>query len=144
MKVNRDIAIFPGTFEIFHEGHIHILEKGLKLFKKIYIVVSNNENKISSDLDIRYQNVLCFIKKNNYSDVEVIKNEGYTTDILKNLNCYYIIRGIRDIKDYNYEMRLYQKYKKVYNNCELIIFFSDDLYKDFSSNSILRSKNNEK
>ena len=41
----KKIALFPGTFDILHEGHIHIINKALKIFDKVYLVIANNELK---------------------------------------------------------------------------------------------------
>lgn len=137
---NYKIAIYPGTFEIFHNGHISVVQKGLQLFEKIYIVVSNNNTKKSTDINSRYNNVLNndFVKNNN--KIEVIKNEGYTTDILNMLNCYYIIRGVRNSVDLEYEIALYDSYKQMSNDFEIVYFLSDKKIRNLSSSNILKEK----
>lgn len=144
MKKKYNIAIYPGTFEKFHNGHISVLEKSKKLFKKIYLVVSNNENKISSNIDKRLEEII----KNQYilenkNKIKVIKNEGLTIDILNKLKCYYIIRGVRSKKDFEYEFKLYDSYKSLSNEFEIIYFFSDKELRKISSTFILR-RNYEK
>ncbi len=143
MLKNYNIAIYPGTFEFFHDGHKSIINKAMKLFEIIYIVVSNNENKNSSHIEIRYNNIINsnFVKNNK--NIKVIKNEGLTIDILNMLNCYYIIRGVRSIEDFKYEMSLYDSYKQISIDFEIIYFLSDESMRKISSSSILRSNKNE-
>lgn len=141
MKRKYNIAIYPGTFEKFHEGHISVLEKAKKLFKKIYLIVSNNENKNSSNINERFEN----IKNNIYilenkNKIQVLKNEGLTIDILNKLKCYYIIRGVRTKRDFEYELNLYDSYKSLSKEFEIIYFFSDKELREISSTFILRSK----
>lgn len=141
MKKKYNIAIYPGTFEIFHDGHISVLEKSKNIFKKIYLVVSNNENKKSSNISKRLENILNnpYINKNK-KKIKVIKNEGLTIDILNKLKCYYIIRGVRSKKDFEYEFKLYDSYKSLSSEFEIIYFFSDKELRKMSSTFVLRSK----
>ena len=54
-------ALFPGTFDPFHEGHYEILIRAQKLFKKIIIFIGNNDAKKSSDFLTRYKQIKAFL-----------------------------------------------------------------------------------
>lgn len=140
MKNKVKKAIFPGTFEIFHEGHISILKKAIKIFDYIVVVVSNNEHKISSPLISRFQNAKKIIDELNIKNVEVIMNDGLTTDIAIKLNIYYIIRGIRNGFDLNYEENLFLSYKNLSNKIEMVLFVSSPDLDNISSSKIIKSK----
>lgn len=133
-------AIFPGSFEIFHEGHFHILEKALKIFSFVYIVVANNKDKKSSNINQRKQNVEEFLKKKKISNYCVETCEGLLINFIKKVNIYFIIRGVRDTKDFLYEKKLLLSYKKFDNNIEVIYFFSNKQYLNVSSSNILKNK----
>lgn len=131
-------AIFPGTFEIFHEGHNHILEKALKIFDHVYVVVANNPNKNSSLIEERLNrlnNSKFLINKKNVS-IEFCNTK--ISDIAKIKNTCFIIRGVRNIDDFVYEQKLNSLYKKDYAKFEVIYFFADDNFKDISSKKILK------
>lgn len=130
-------AIFPGTFEIFHIGHIKLLEKALKIFDFIYIVVSNNESKLSSNILERFNRVKSKIQSLNIKNVEVLYNEKTTVDIATNLNIYYIIRGVRNREDFSYEISLLDSYKLIDSRIEMVLFISDIDERSVSSRSIL-------
>lgn len=133
-------AIFPGTFEIFHEGHISILKKAIRIFDYIIVVVSNNENKISSSIFDRFENAKKVIYDLKIKNVEIIMNNGLTTDIASKLDIYYIIRGVRNGFDLNYEENLFYSYKKLNNKIEMVLFLSSEKLKLSSSTSIKKGK----
>lgn len=144
MNNKKNAAIFPGTFEVFHLGHVDILKKALKLFKKIYVVVSNNPKKDENTLDQRFLRTKIILQQLKLANVEVIKNEGRTIDIANKLECYYIIRGVRNNFDLEYEIKLYDSYKEINHNFETILLISDYEFRNLSSTRILRSLKNEK
>lgn len=141
MKNNsKKKAIFPGTFEVFHDGHISILKKAIKIFDCVTVVVSNNENKISSPILDRFENAKKIISKLKIMNVEIIMNNGLTTDIATKLNIHYIIRGVRNDFDLNYEQNLFYSYKKLNKNIEMILFISSPKLKLSSSTLIKKGK----
>lgn len=140
-EFNYKIAIFPGSFDRFHQGHVSVLKKAINIFEIIYVVVSNNEAKKNSEIKKRYENVINndFVK-NNHNKIKVLINNGLTVDVLKELNCYFIIRGMRNKKDFHYELNLYDEYKKMYNDFEIIYFLSDNDKRNISSSNLIREK----
>lgn len=105
-------AIFPGTFNPFHHGHFHILKRGLKDFKKIYIVISINPDKPKVSLEETKINTINFLKSKKVNNYEVIINNGLTTDICNELNITNIIRGYRNKTDLYYEKKLMSIYQE--------------------------------
>ena len=144
MNNKKNAAIFPGTFEVFHAGHIDILKKALKLFKKVYVVVSNNPEKDEKTLEQRFLRTKIVLQQLKLANVEIVKNEGRTLDIANKLDCYYIIRGVRSNFDLEYEIKLYDSYKEINHNFETILLISDYEFRKLSSTRILRSLKNEK
>ena len=79
------IAIYPGVFDPLHKGHISIVEKSIKIFDRLIVLVSNNPEKVnSSNIDDRYKNVKQ--KLSLFKNVEVIKNENKLTAHFANEN----------------------------------------------------------
>lgn len=132
-------AIFPGTFEIFHKGHEHILLKAKKIFDEIFVVVANNPSKSSSPIFDRYKRVSEQLEKLNLDGVYVKMCETKLSDIGKMYDICFIIRGVRNKKDFLYEKNLLKEYKKDYINFEVVFFICDEDMESFSSSNILNN-----
>lgn len=140
MEAKYKSALFPGTFELFHEGHINVLLRAAKLFDFVYVVVSINEQKSSSPLIERYENTKRVVDTLNLNNVEVILNDGLVSKIALKTNSHYIIRGIRNYKDLEYEKRLFSEYKKHLDSLEMVLFFTEEKLKNFSSSNLKEVK----
>lgn len=96
-------AIYPGTFDPITEGHMDIIKRASKTFDEVYVAVMINKTKTCTfSLDER----ISFIKKccKNIKNVKVVSSDGLTVDMAKKLGCKVIIRGIRAVTDYEYEL----------------------------------------
>jgi pantetheine-phosphate adenylyltransferase len=70
-------AIFPGSFDPFHEGHLSILKKSLKIFDKVYLVITFNKEKKQKLFNKRKKEIKNHIK--NLKKVEIILNDSKMT-----------------------------------------------------------------
>ena len=123
------IAIYPGTFDPITFGHIDVIKKGLKLFQKIIVAVSdvNNKNYLF-DSNERIE----IVKKALFSDLKLNKNKisiisfsSLTTDLCKKYKSNFILRGLRAVSDFEYEFQLAGMNRKLNNNIETIFLMSD-------------------
>ncbi|WP_338969758.1 pantetheine-phosphate adenylyltransferase [Spiroplasma endosymbiont of Labia minor] len=130
------IAIYPGSFDPFHDGHMKIISKALKLFSKIYVVVTNNINKVHrTQIDLRFQKVKKILA--HMSVVEVIINsDDLTSNVAKKYNANFMIRGIRNGEDLQYEIELSDANKMMNKDLETILFISDVDVRNISSTFI--------
>ena len=123
------IAIYPGTFDPITFGHIDVIKKGLKLFDKLVVAVSDGENKnylFTSEERIQ------IIKKALFSDlklnkkkIKIISFTSLTTDLCKKYKSNIILRGLRAVSDFEYEFQLAGMNRKLNNNIETIFLMSD-------------------
>ena len=98
-------AIFPGSFDPITLGHKNIIEKALLLFDKIVIGIGENDSK-NNLLTIRKRILLlekCF---NNNPKIEILTYQGLTIDFCIKENIKFIIRGVRDCIDFEYEKKM--------------------------------------
>ncbi|AEM68903.1 pantetheine-phosphate adenylyltransferase [Mycoplasma putrefaciens] len=130
------IAIYPGSFDPFHQGHLNVVRKASLLFDRLYIVVSRNINKTTSfKLDSRVRLITEVTK--DIKNVEVIRNDDkLTTDIAKLVDAKYIIRGLRNKNDFDYELAYYDGFKSLDPNIEVIYFISSSQTRALSSSTI--------
>ena len=103
----KPIAIFPGSFDPWHKGHQNVVKQALPLFRKIYIVVTNNVNKVASaNCDVRAR--LISKKVKDIPKVSVCTNPlpKLSVEVARTLQATYIIRGIRSVDDMHDEINL--------------------------------------
>ena len=123
------IAIYPGTFDPITYGHIDVIKKGLKLFNKIIVAVSDVDNKnYLFDIDERIE----IVKKALFSDLKLNKNkinviafDTLTTDLCKKNKASIILRGLRAASDFEYEFQLAGMNRKLNNTIETVFLMSD-------------------
>ena len=123
------IAIYPGTFDPITFGHIDLINKGIKLFDKIIVAVSDVNNK---DYLFNSFERVEIIKKALFSDLRfnkkkivVITFNSLTTDLCKKYKANIILRGLRAVSDFEYEFQLAGMNRKLDNNIETVFLMSD-------------------
>jgi len=116
------IAVFAGTFDPFTIGHQDIVKRALPLFDKIIIAIGVNEEKTPLfPLVERVKKIeKLFIHHNN---INVVTYTGLTGDFCKKQNAQYLIRGIRNSVDFQYENDLAQVNKELFE-LETIFFMT--------------------
>ncbi len=117
------IALFPGSFDPFTKGHEDIILRAIPLFDKIVIGVGNNSSK---KYLFTIEQRLEWIKKtfSNQASVEVTNYEGLTVDYCKKINANYILRGLRNPIDYNYESNIAYMNKALENDIETVFLLT--------------------
>ena len=126
--------LFPGSFDPFTKGHADLVERGLQLFYSIVIAVGYNENKegwIPVEERVRALKALYA----NEPRVTVESYTGLTIDFAKQWGAVAILRGIRSVKDYEYEMQLADVNKQL-SGIETLLLFANMQYSSVSSSTV--------
>ena len=98
------VAIYPGSFDPITNGHLDILERSLKIFDKVIILVANNPNKQSR---FSVEERVAMIKESvGNLNVEVDSTDGLTVEYAKAHGAIALIRGLRAVTDFEYEFQL--------------------------------------
>ncbi len=125
------IALFPGSFDPFTIGHADIVKRGLDLFDKIVIAVGVNASKHHHfTAEERVQD----IRKLYDGDlrIEVTNYDDLTVDLAQRVGAKFILRGIRSVKDFEYERDIASINKRL-ADVETVFLFSDPAHADISS-----------
>lgn len=114
-----NIAVFPGSFDPMTKGHEAIIRKALPLFDKIYVAIGINSDKNSLfPLDRRIK----WMQKafENEKKIEICTYKGLTTDFCKQVGAKFLIRGLRNAIDFQYEHDLATANQHLYPELETI------------------------
>ena len=129
------IAIFAGSFDPVTKGHIDIIKRASVLFDEITVLVMPNPAKTALfSIDKRVKMIKDCL--NGINNVKVDTSDGLTATYCKKYNISYIIRGIRNQNDYEYEARLARMNKELNNDLETIFFNANKDFVDYSSTII--------
>jgi len=130
-------AVYPGTFDPVTNGHLDVIERALKLFDKLYIVVGDNPQKSAtfSTAD-RVQMLKEALKKHN-DLVEIDHFNGLLLDYVKRKKSNVVLRGLRAISDFEYEFSRALISRELANDVETIFLMTKDDYA-FLSSSIVK------
>lgn len=130
-------VLYPGSFDPITNGHVNIILEASKLFDEVIVAVMQNPKKKNSMFST-YERVE-MIKElyGNCDNVSVISFEGTTVDAALINNCKAIVRGLRSLTDFDYEIQLEQVNKEISNGEVLTIcLFADKEYQYVSSSMV--------
>jgi pantetheine-phosphate adenylyltransferase len=128
-------AIFPGSFDPITLGHVDIINRALPLFDEIIIAIGINADKKNM---FTLEERIKFIKENyaNEPKVKVKTYVGLTIDVCKKLSIDFILRGLRNPADFEFEKAIAQTNRKL-SNIETV-FLLTSAETSFISSSIVR------
>jgi pantetheine-phosphate adenylyltransferase len=99
------VAIYPGSFDPVTNGHIDIIERGLKLFDKVIVSILYNPNKeYLFSLEERLEMLRDCTK--NYKNIEIDSFDGLLVDYAASRKAHAILRGLRALSDFEYEFQM--------------------------------------
>ena len=130
-------AVYPGTFDPVTNGHIDIIERALKLFDKLYIVVADNPQKKSAFSPEERVAMLKESLKRHNNKIKVEYFNGLLLDYVKKKKSNVIVRGLRAISDFEFEFQRAQFNREFAKNIETIFIMTKDDYA-FLSSSIVK------
>ncbi len=131
----KRIALFPGTFDPITVGHINIIERGLPLFDEIIVGIGHNSTK-STLFPIEKR--IGWIRE-IFKDQPKVKGEfyeGLTVNFCALTGAQYILRGIRNMADFDYEKNIAQMNKIIYPDAETVFLMCDPAYTPISSSVV--------
>ena len=126
------IGVFAGSFDPITRGHEDIVLQALPLFDEIIVAIGVNiDKKYAFPLEKRVKWIENTFAE--YPKVKVISYQGLTVDLCRNMNAGFIIRGLRNTADFEYESIIAEANKKLASDIETVFFLSDPNLRCISS-----------
>jgi pantetheine-phosphate adenylyltransferase len=129
-------AIYPGTFDPITNGHLDILKRALKLFDKVIITIARNSAK---DPLFSEKERLAMIKESvrRMKGVEVDSFDGLLVDYARKKKATAVVRGLRAISDFEYELQMALMNRKLSENLVTVFLMPNEKY-TYLDSSIVR------
>jgi len=132
----KRIAVCPGSFDPITNGHIDIIQRGAKVFDELYIVLLNNSSK-NPLFSVEERMDLIEKVTSHMPNVKVDTSHGLLVDYAKSIKADAIIRGLRAVSDFEYEMQITSMNKVLDDNLETFFIMTNNQY-SFLSSSIVK------
>lgn len=132
-----NIAIYPGSFDPITKGHLDVLETGAGIFDKVIIAVSrNNQKQCFLTVDERLELIKASVA--HIKNVEVDYFDGLTVEYAKQRGATVLLRGLRAVSDFEYEMQLSQTNSALSEGIKTVFLITKPEY-NFISSSIVKA-----
>lgn len=129
------IAVYPGSFDPITKGHLDILKNASEIFDKVIIAVAHNAQK-TGFLTVEERVNLIRQSVKDIPNVEVDCFEGLTIEYAKKNNAQILIRGLRAVSDFEYEMQLSQANSSLCQEIKTVFLTTKPEYNFISSSTI--------
>ena len=135
-RMESKLAICPGSFDPITNGHLDIIRRGSKIFDEVIIAIFNNQSKTPL---FSVEERIDLIKEatKDISNVKVDVSEGLLVDYAKEQQAHAILRGLRAVSDFEYEMQITSMNKRLEPHVETFFMMTNNQY-SFLSSSIVK------
>jgi pantetheine-phosphate adenylyltransferase len=130
--LNKGIAIYPGSFDPPTNGHLDLIQRGSKIFEELVVAILRNSEKspmfsVAERLEMLRQLTA------DLSNVRIDTFDGLMVEYAKSINAMCVLRGIRAISDYEYELQIALMNRKIEPTLETVFMMPADKYSYVSS-----------
>lgn len=126
------IAVYPGTFDPITNGHLDIIKRASKLFDKVVVGVLRNSQKSPLFSTDERVNILKEVTK-DMPEVEILAFDGMTVNFVRECGANVIIRGLRAITDFEYELQMAQTNRVIAPDIDTMLMVTNLEYAYLSS-----------
>lgn len=128
-------AVYPGSFDPITEGHLDIIKRAAKVFDEVIVAVLVNPDK-KGFFNIEERVELIRKATHNISNVKIDSFQGLLVDYMKEKKSKVIIKGLRVVSDFEYELQMALMNKKLDDSIETVFMMTSAKYSYLSSSSI--------
>ncbi|MBQ6045251.1 MAG: pantetheine-phosphate adenylyltransferase [Bacteroidales bacterium] len=131
----KKTALFPGSFDPFTAGHLNILKRALTMFDEVVVAVGINQDKRGFfDMDQRMDIIRQAV--NGIEGVSIIKYDSLTVDACRQLGIKHIVRGVRNMLDFENERAIADANRRIAPEIETVIIPTAQEFAHISSSAV--------
>jgi len=130
--MQRVLAIYPGSFDPVTNGHLDLIERGSKIFGRLIVAVLRNDGK-SPMFTLAERMEMLRESTGALANVEVDSFDGLLVDYARQLGARVLLRGIRAVSDYEYELQMAMMNRRLEPGMETIFMLPAEAYSYLSS-----------
>jgi len=130
------IAIYPGSFDPPTNGHLDLIERGSNIFGKLIVAVLRNPEKDAPLFTVEERREMLATLVRPWKNVVIDSFEGLLVDYARRLGAHALLRGIRAISDYEYELQMALMNRKLEPQLETVFMLPAEKYSYLSSRLI--------
>jgi pantetheine-phosphate adenylyltransferase len=135
MKAGASIAVYPGSFDPVTHGHLDIIQRAAKHFDHVIVAVLNNEKK-NPLFTVEERKVLLREVTAHLPNVEVDSFSELLINYMQTKNAQVIVRGLRAVSDFEYELQMASTNQKLDANVETFFMMTNPTYSYLSSSIV--------
>ncbi len=127
------VAIYPGSFDPVTNGHLDLIQRASKLFNELIVAITRNPEKGSALFELEERKEMLSAMTREWSNVTVDSFEGLLVNYVVARNANVVLRGIRAVSDYEFELQMALMNRKLDQRVETIFMLPAEKYSYLSS-----------
>ncbi len=135
MHLKRVVAIYPGSFDPPTSGHLDLIERGSRIFDELIVAILRNPEK-DPLFSLEERRDMLINLTGGFENVRVDTFGGLLVDYAEQVNAQAVVRGIRAISDYEYELQMALMNRKLYPQLETVFLTAAEAYSYVSSRMV--------
>lgn len=131
-QLNKGIAIYPGSFDPPTNGHLDLIQRGSKIFEELVVAILRNSEK-SPMFSVAERLEMLRLLTADLGNVRIDTFDGLMVEYAKSIDATCVLRGIRAVSDYEYELQMALLNRKIEPSLETVFMMPADKYSYVSS-----------
>lgn len=128
-------ALFPGSFDPFTAGHLNILARALTMFDNVVVAIGINQDKVGFFTNPQKKDIIRQATA-GMDRVSVIEYDGLTVDVCRELGIHHVVRGVRNMLDFENERAIADANRRMAPDIETIIIPTAQEFAHISSSAV--------
>lgn len=127
------VAIYPGSFDPVTNGHLDLIQRGSKLFDELIVAIARNPEKGKALFTLEERKEMLRAMTSDWGNVSIDTFEGLLVNYCIRKNANVVLRGIRAVSDYEFELQMALMNRKIDQRVETIFMLPAEKYSYLSS-----------